>query len=133
MEKHIFIDESGSPQFYANRGRPLWNEPDFVPIISLGMVTTDDRKRLRKAVADFQAHILNDPLLNSIYSVSQDGWHFHARCDHSDINLKMVEFLRQLEGFSFSAVIGRKIPDIFINKHNGSATEFYFDLIHKLL
>ena len=29
--------------------------------------------------------------------------------------------------------IGRKIPEIFNRKHNGNATEFYFDLIHKLL
>lgn len=41
--------------------------------------------------------------------------------------------LRRLKGFRFHAVIGRKIPEIFTRKHNGSATEFYFDLIHKLL
>lgn len=45
----------------------------------------------------------------------------------------MIEFLRKLKGFRFHAVIGRKIPEIFIRKHNGNATEFYFDLIHKLL
>jgi len=133
MEKYIFIDESGSPQFYAKRRRPLWISPDFVPIICLGMVSTDNRVRLRKAVLAFQQQVINDTLLNSIYSVAQPGWYLHARNDHSDINLKMVEFLRQLDGFHFSAVIGRKIPEVFINKHNGNATEFYFDLMHKLL
>ena len=102
-----------------------------MPIICLGMVTTDNRVQLRKAVLAFQNEVLNDTLLNSIYSVVKPGWHLHARSDHSDINLKMVEFLRQLDGFRFSAVIGRKIPEIFLNKHNGNATEFYFDLIHK--
>jgi hypothetical protein len=97
------------------------------------MVTTEDRLRLREMVLGFQQQILNDPLLNSIYSVKQPGWYLHACNDHSDINLKMVEFLRQLDGFKCSIVIGRKIPEIFINKHNGNATEFYFDLIHKLL
>ena len=133
MKKYIFIDETGSPQFYARRKRPLWIEPGFVPVICMGMVTTDNRVTLRKSVLDFQRQIHDDPLLNSIHSVTQPGWCLHARCDHSDINLKMVEFLRQLEGFRFSAVIGRKIPEIFFNKHNGNATEFYFDLIHKLL
>lgn len=71
--------------------------------------------------------------MNSIYSVTQPHWYLHARSDHSDINLKMVEFLRQYNDFKFSSVIGRKIPEIFINKHNGNSTEFYFDLIHKLL
>jgi hypothetical protein len=45
----------------------------------------------------------------------------------------MVEFLRQLDGFKCSVVIGRKIPDLFLDRHKGNATEFYFDLIHRLL
>jgi hypothetical protein len=133
MHRYIFIDETGSPQFYAKRKRPLWTEPDFVPIICLGMVSTDDRILLRKEVVDFQNSILGDTLFNTIFSVRQPGWFLHARSDHSDINLKMVEFLRMLAGFRFHAVIGRKIPEVFTRKHNGSATEFYFDLIHKLL
>jgi hypothetical protein len=133
MKKYIFIDETGSPQFFAKGKRPLWTEPDFVPIICLGMVITKDRMNLRNAVTDFKNQILNDPLVNSIHSVSKPGWYLHARGDHSDINLKMVDFLRGLNCFKFSAVIGRKIPEIFINKHNGNAIEFYFDLIHKLL
>lgn len=131
--KYIFIDESGSPQFFAKGKRPLWIESDFVPVMFLGMVTTDDKKKLRQAVLDFQAYILNDPLLNSIHSVKQQGWFLHASADHSDINLKTVEFIRQLDGFEYHAVIGRKIPEIFINKHNGNPTEFYFDLLFKLL
>jgi hypothetical protein len=133
MHQYIFIDESGGPQFYAKRKRPLWTEPGFIPIICLGMVSTEDRVQLRKRVVDFQNSILGDALFNSIFSVRQPGWFLHARSDHSDINLKAVEFLRGLEGFRFHAVIGRKIPEIFTKKHNGSATEFYFDLIHKLL
>lgn len=133
MKKHIFIDESGNPQFFANRKRPLWIEPNFSPIICLGMVTTEDRTKLRERILEFQKQVLSDPLLNSIYSVKQPDWYLHACNDHSDINLKMVEFLRQLDGFKCSIVIGRKLPEIFIRKHNGSATEFYFDLIHKLL
>jgi hypothetical protein len=133
MKRYIFIDESGSPHFYGKRKRPLWIEPHFVPIFFMGMVTTDDRVKLRKSVQDFQSHVLNDPLFNSIYSVTQPGWYLHARTDYSDINLKMTELLRQLDGFKFNAVIGRKIPEIFFNKHNGNAIEFYFDLIQKLL
>jgi hypothetical protein len=133
MHQYIFIDESGSPQFYAKRKRPLWTEPNFVPIICLGMVTTNDRVSLRKAIVGFQNYILTDTLFKSIYSVRQPGWYIHARTDHSDINLKTVEFLRRLGGFQFHAVIGRKIPEIFTRKHNGSAMEFYFDLLNKLL
>jgi len=133
MHQYIFIDESGNPQFYAKRKRPLWTEPTFVPIICLGMITTNDREGLRKEILNFQNQILDNILLNSIFSVRQPGWFLHARGDHSDINLKTVEFLQGLGGFQFRAVIGRKIPEIFNRKHNGNATEFYFDLIHKLL
>lgn len=133
MEKFIFIDESGSPQFHAKGRRPLWIEPNFIPVMFLGMVTTEDRRALRQAVLDFQNGILSDPLLNSIYSVTRPGWHLHASVDHSDINLKAVEFIRQLEGFEFHTVIGRKLPEVFFSKHNGNATEFYFDLLSKLL
>lgn len=133
MSQYIFIDETGSPQFFAKRKRPLWTEPDFMPIICLGMVSTDNRVRLRKKVVDFQQYILKDILFNSIYSVRQPGWFLHASKDHWEISLKTIEFLRGLEGFRFHAVIGRKIPEVFMRKHNGNATEFYFDLIHKLL
>ncbi len=104
-----------------------------MPVICLGMVSTDDRVRLRKNVLKFQQYILNDVLFNSIYSVRQPNWFLHASQDHFEVNLKAIEFLRRLEGFRFHAVIGRKIPEIFMRKHNGNATEFYFDLIHKLL
>jgi hypothetical protein len=83
------------------------------------MITTNDRERLRKEVLDFQNQILDDILLNSIFSVRQPDWFLHARGDHSDINLKTVDFLRGLGGFQFHAVIGRKIPEIFNRKHNG--------------
>jgi hypothetical protein len=111
----------------------LWTEPNFVPIICLGMVSTDDRVRLRKKVSEFQQYLLGDVLFNSIYSVRQPGWYLHASQDHFEITLKMIEFLRALKGFRFHAVIGRKDPEIFLRKHNGNSTEFYFDLIHKLL
>ena len=133
MDKYIFIDESGDPQFYAKGRRPLWIKPDFVPVMFLGMITTDNRVTLRKAILDFQTRILSDPLLNSIYSVAKPNWYLHGSADHSDINLKTVEFIRELEGFDFHAVIGRKLPEVFFSKHNGNATEFYFDLLSKLL
>src|ERR1700743_556603 len=126
MNQYIFIDETGNPQFFAKRKRPLWTEPGFVPVICLGMVSTDDRVRLRKKVLEFQQYLLGDVLFNSIYSVRQPGWYLHASQDHFEITLKMIEFLRKLEGFRFHAVIGRKNPEVFLRKHNGSATEFYF-------
>lgn len=130
---YFFIDESGDPNFYARRKRPLWTEPTFEPILMLGMVVVEDRKALRQAILDFQNQLLTDPLFNTIHSVSQPNWFLHASKDHVDIRLKFIEFLRAQPDVKSYVVIGRKIPEIFHNKHNGNASEFYFDLLNKLL
>lgn len=129
----LFIDESGNPNFYANRKRPLWTEPDFEPVLMLGMVVTTDRRKLRNQVLDFQQQMLKDPLFNLIYSVGQPGWFLHASKDHSDVRLKFFELLRAMDDISCYVAIGRKQPEIFQSKHNGNAAEFYFDLLNKLL
>ncbi|MEJ7683841.1 MAG: hypothetical protein WKG06_39470 [Segetibacter sp.] len=125
-QKYIFIDESGDPNFYAKGRRPLWIEPDFVPVIFLGMIVTENKSELRRAVSDFQNQILKDPLFNTIYSVCQPAWHLHACQDHSDINLKMIEFLRQLTGFRFTAVIGRKIPEIELEEMEANCKYYLY-------
>lgn len=130
---YFFIDESGDPNFYGRHHRPLWLEPDFEPVLMLGMVVVRNRRWLREQVISFQQKILADPLYSSIYSVSQPAWFLHASKDHSDVRLKFFEMLRDLEGLEVYIVIGRKLPDLFHAKHNKKASEFYFDLLNKLL
>lgn len=131
--QHFFIDESGNPTFYAKRKIPLWDEPDFDPVLMLGMVVVEDRKELRKQILNLREQLLVNPLFNTIHSVTKTDWFFHASKDHSDIRLKFFEFLYNLEGVKCYIVIGRKNPVIFHSKHNGKASEFYFDVLHKLL
>jgi hypothetical protein len=129
----FFIDESGSPNFYAKGKRPLWMEPDFEPVLMLGMIVVQDRRALRKKVLDFQQAILNDPLFIGISSISKPNWYFHASKDHPDVRLKFIEFIRKLEDVSCYIAIGRKLPEVFHQKHNGRPEEFYFDLMNKML
>ena len=135
MEKQLyfFIDESGDPNFYAKRKRPLWTEPTFEPLLMLGMVVVENRKVLRQAILNFQNQLLTDPLFNTIHSLNKPNWYLHASQDHADVRLKFIEFLREQPHIKCYIVIGRKIPEIFHNKHNGKAAEFYFDLLNKLL
>jgi Protein of unknown function (DUF3800) len=130
---YFFIDESGNPNFYAKGGRPLWDQPDFEPVLMLGMLVINDRRALRKQVLAFQQQVLLDPLYNTIYSVQQPDWFLHASKDHSDVRLKFFEHLRHMENISCFVIVARKNPDIFHHKHNGNATEFYFDILNKLL
>jgi hypothetical protein len=47
--QHFFIDESGNPTFYANRKRPLWEEPDFDPVLMKMKEKADNTFSFKKA------------------------------------------------------------------------------------
>jgi hypothetical protein len=130
---YFFIDESGDPNIYGKGKIPLWEKPDFEPILMLGMIVVENRKALRRKIIEFQNRILSDPLFNTIPSLQKPNWFLHASKDHVDVRLKFIEFLREQSEIKCVVVIGRKIPEIFHNKHNGKTSEFYFDLIDKLL
>lgn len=129
----VFIDESGSPDFFGKRKRPLWLDDNFSPCLIMGMVVTKHRKKLRKMVEAFQKKIKDDELYNSIPSVSKENWFFHGKDDHPEVRIQFIEFLRGIDFIDCYIVIARKIPEIFINKHNSNAKEFYFDVLKKML
>ncbi len=130
----LFIDESGDPVFYGSRKKLLVGTEGFQPYLIIGMIETQDRKVLRKAVIGFMDAIKADSLYNSIPSIATEkGWYVHARGDHPEIRAKFFELLRNLEGFKAHIVIARKDLNIFNRKHNNNPTEFYFDVLHHLL
>lgn len=131
---YLFIDESGDPVFYGNRKKLLVGSEGFQPYLIIGMIETNNRKALRKAVVAFMNSIKADSLYNSIPSIATDkGWFVHARGDHPEIRAKFFELLRKLEGYKAHIVIARKDLNIFNRKHNNNPTEFYFDVLHHLL
>ena len=131
---YFFIDESGDPTFYGNRKKLLVGTEGFQPYLIIGMIETNNRKLLRKAVVDFIQNIQADNLYNSIPSVSaKKGWFVHARGDHPEIRAKFFELLRNLQGFKAHIVIAKKDLNVFNKKHNNNPTEFYFDVLHHLL
>lgn len=134
--KHYhFIDESGNPEFYGAKKKLLIGHSGYQPYLIIGMMSCEDRKKIRQEVLAFCNNILSDPLYNTIPSIQKAGdtWLPHARNDHPEIRAKFFEFLRQLSGYRCSIVIGRKDIDIFTSKHNSRPEEFYFDLLHHLL
>ena len=131
---YLFIDESGDPVYYGNRKKLLAGIAGFQPYFIIGMIETDNRKALRKAVVNFMDSIKADSLYNSIPSIATDkGWYVHARGDHPEIRAKFFELLRNLEGYKAHIVIAKKDLNIFNRKHNNNPTEFYFDVLHHLL
>jgi hypothetical protein len=116
-------------------GKNCWSAPRaFSHTQFLGMIETDDRKSLRKAVMAFMESILSDKLYNTIPSVATGkGWFVHARGDHPEIRGKFFELLRSLNGYKAHIVVAKKELTIFNRKHNNNPTEFYFDVLHHLL
>ncbi len=130
---YFFIDESGDSAFYGNRKKLLVGSPGFQPMLNIGMITTEDKKTLKSKIASFISAIKSDALYNSIHSLAKENWYLHARGDHPEVRAKFFEFLRNLDGFKFYGVLGRKRLSTFNNKHNNNEKEFYFDLVYHLL
>ncbi len=131
--KYIYIDECGDPEFYGHRKKLLVGTSGYHPLLLIGMIVTDDRRKLWEEVSAFQKEILNDPLYNTIHSVSKLHWYLHANSDYPDIRSKFFEKIRDMNDFLSYIVIGRKDLNIFNRKHNNSSIEFYFDILHHLL
>jgi hypothetical protein len=132
IKKHIFIDESGSPDFYGNKKKLLIGNDGFSPVLLLGMIETRDKKELRNKIIDFKSQLLKDQALKKIFSLHKKGWYLHAKEDHPQVRKLFFEFIKQLE-FSSHAVIGRKNLYTFHGKHKGKTEEFYFDLVKHLI
>ena len=60
-------------------------------------------------------------------------WYVHARGDHPEVRAKFFEMIRTLDGYKAHVVIAKKDLDVFKNRHNGNADEFYFDILYRLL
>lgn len=130
----LFVDECGDPNFFGKGKRLLVGQPGYQPVLVIGMILTDNRRRLAKSVEGFRKKVLGDTLFNSIASIREsEHWYLHAKDDHPEVRAKFFEVLRKISGFEAHFVIGRKRLDLFNRKHNGKPEEFYFDLLRDLL
>jgi hypothetical protein len=133
-KKYLFIDESGDAAFYAKGKKLLVGKDGFQPLLLLGLITVDDKKKLHDLITGFQNEISSDPLYKTLKCVADpNGWYLHARNDQLEIRSKFTESLRKFDGFKSYTVIGRKRLSTFENKHNSNESEFYFDMVYHLL
>ena len=66
--------------FYGGRKKLLVGTEGFQPYLIIGMIETENRRLLRKAVVEFMDNIKKDKLYNTIPSVAANkGWYVHAR------------------------------------------------------
>lgn len=91
---------------------------------------------IRQQIINLQHEVEEDVYYKGVPSITRKslkgGYFFHAKDDLPEVRKTFYEFIKTLE-CSFEAVVARKIPDIFIKKHNSKEAEFYADLLSHLL
>lgn len=134
---HFFLDEAGDPVFFLKGGLNAIGRGGVSHSFSLGMVKfAGDLNALRRAVEELQKSVETDVYVNQIPSVAKKmkagGFYFHASEDPPEVRERFFRFLRET-GVEAEIVVARKIPDVFVGKHNGKDSEFYADLLSHLL
>lgn len=133
MDKYYFIDESGDADFFGKRGKKLWENEGWNPMLIMGLLETDNRKQLRANVNQFHENILKDPFFEGIPSLGRRQHYFHAREDHPEVRAAFFQFLRLQKDFKCYFVAGRKNPSQFISEFKKNTTKFYFHWVRRLI
>ena len=134
---HRFLDESGDTSFYGKGRRIIVGEEGISKTFILGMVKFKTKlEPIRKNIIALQNEVVNDEYYQGIPSikkkVSKGGYFFHANDDIPEVREKFFRFIKTLN-CSFEAVVARKLPDIYQNKHKNNEAWFYADLLSHLL
>lgn len=142
---HKFIDEAGDPNFFGKGGVVIIGQEGVSKTFSLGMVSIkngfknnpDNIEHIRTKIRSLAQSIENNPYYNTIPSVKKriqkyNEFVFHAKDDIPEIRKEFFDLLLDLP-FSFQCIVARKIPNLFIKKHNKKESEFYADLLAHLL
>lgn len=130
-EHWYFVDETGDPVFYDERGNLIVGTEGCSPILGIGFIETDQPSEIRHAIADLHNQIAEDKYLRSIPSIVKSNRAFHAKDDAPEVRYFVYQ---ALAGMNFKAqfVVARKIERVFRNSFDAKETEFYDHLVSHL-
>jgi len=136
-EYHRFLDESGDTTFYGKKKRIIIGEYGVSKCFILGMVKFKTKlEPLRDQVIKMQNEIVVDEFYQDVPSIKKKiikgGYFFHAKDDIPEVREKFFRYIKTVN-CSFEAIVARKLPDLYENKHQGNETWFYADLLSHLL
>ena len=134
---HRYLDEAGDTTFYGKGKTLIVGQKGVSLAFIMGMLKINEPPEIfREKVIQFQNKIAQDEWLKTIPSVKKridrKGYFLHAKDDPSEIRYLAYNFIKTLD-CSFEAVVGRKIPNVFIKKHHQKESVFYADLLSHLL
>jgi hypothetical protein len=136
-EYHRFLDESGDTTFYGKKKRIIVGDNGVSKTFILGMVKFKTKLGpIREQIVKMQREIAGDIYFKDVPSikkkVNKGGYFFHAKDDIPEVREKFLRYIKTLN-CSFEAVVARKLPDLYENKHKGNEAWFYADLLSHLL
>ncbi len=134
---HRYLDEAGDTTFFGKGKVNIIGQSGVSKCFILGMVKfREPLKEVRQKVIDLKHSVCNDPYFNEVPSIqkkiTKGGYYFHATDDVPEVRKLFYDYIQTID-CSFEAVVGRKIPSIYSNKHNGKEAEFYADLLSHLI
>jgi hypothetical protein len=134
---HRFLDEMGDATFFGKGGEVIIGTAGVSRSFGMGITRVDrPLADVRKEIQALHRQVEQDPLLNTIPSVAKriakGGFFFHASKDTPEVRSVFLHYLRDLP-CSCEVVVARKIPSLFIRKHNGKENEFFADLLSHLI
>jgi hypothetical protein len=134
---HRFLDEAGDTTFYGKGKINIIGQQGVSNCFILGLVHFKEPYELvREKVRELQIKVFSDPYYRDIPSIqkkaTKSGFYFHATDDVPEVRKLFFDYIKTVN-CSFEAVVGRKIPSLYLSKHNGKENEFYADLLAHLL
>ncbi len=128
---YFFVDESGDPTFYDEKGNLIVGEEGVSKILLLGFIKTDDPVTIRKELEKLRNDLSKDKYLQGIPSLSKSLISFHAKDDSSEVKQAVYKTIIGLK-FTAEIIVARKIQNIFNKRHHRNENEFYDDMVSKL-
>ena len=134
---HRFLDEAGDTTFFGKGRIPIIGQQGVSLAFAIGMVKFNgELGPVRDQVRALQQDVLADRYVNTIPSVLKKsqgkGFYFHATDDPPEVRERFFRFIEGLD-CSIEVMVARKIPRLFLTKHNGKDSEFYADVLSHLL
>jgi hypothetical protein len=130
-ESYFFVDESGDPVFYDQRGTCIVGQGGCSRLLILGFIQTHNPDSLRDAVLECHRDVMADSYLQGIPSLSKTAIAFHAKDDVPEVRERFFKCIKELE-FKAQFIVARKIESVFRNSHRADEESFYNNLVTKL-
>lgn len=131
------MDEAGDTTFFGKGKKCIIGDEGVSKSFIIGMVKfRQPLVDLRQKIIEMQKEIERDTYFKGVPSImkkaEKGGYFFHAKDDLPEVRKTFFDFIKTI-GCSYEAVVARKIPELFIKKHNSKEAEFYADLLSHLL